>query len=539
MNLSHALIATVLVTTGSAATAQSSLPPVPTPAGNPTTFEKVQLGKALYWDEQLSSSRTTACATCHIPSAGGCDPRSIGGNSLHPGLDGLLGTIDDVVGSPGVPNSDLDGSYWPVDVFGIGVQVTGRKAPSVINAAYSPMLFWDGRASNTFQDPLTGATVLSDLAALESQAAGPPQSPAEMGHMGRDWSNIAARMETSKPLAMASNLDANLSAFVGNRSYPDLFETVFGTNDVTPSRILMAIAAYERTLISDRTPFDAFVVGVPNTMTPLELDGYGVFGGSGRCHSCHTPPLLTDNQFHNVGVSTIAQDPGRGGITGLAQDMGAFRTPGLRNVALHPPYFHDGNAATLMDVVEAYDRGGDVHENLSPMIHPLNLTAYEKTALVAFLEVLTDPRVVNETAPFERPTLYSESNARPQIYGQATPGAGGSAPICVAIEPPLHGTDSLTIAVHGGLPDAHGFLALSRLEDVRTFAGIELMVDISTPHALIPVRLHAVAGSASYSMVLPEDIQSIGTQFFAQWLVRDPGSPGGLSASQGMAFTIF
>ncbi len=356
--------------------------------------------------------------------------------------------------------------------------------------------------------------------------------------MGRDWIDIADRIEGSEPLAMASNLDTNLAAFVGNHSYPELFQTVFGTNEVTPERILMAIAAYERTLISDRSPFDAFVVGVPNALTQLEADGYWVFGGAGNCDACHTLPLFTDNQFHNVGVNTIAEDPGRGGVTGSPLDMGAFKTPGLRNVALHPPYFHDGSAATLMEVVELYDRGGDIHENLSPMILPLSLTAYEKTALVAYLEALTDPRVVNETTPFERPTLYSEGNSQPQIYGQATPGTGGIAPVCIAIEPPLHGTDSLTIAVRDGLPGAQGFLVLSRVEDSRSFAGIELLVNTTTPNTFIPVQLDAVAGCASHSIALPNDIASTNSEFYAQWILRDHGT-GGLSASQGMHFTVF
>jgi cytochrome c peroxidase len=148
------------------------------PAGNAVTTEKANLGKALFWDEQLSSTRTVSCASCHQPSAGGSDPRSQLDDpaSTNPGPDGVLGTADDITGSPGVITNGSDGSFGWHDFFGMTQQVTGRYAPTVINAGFVDELFWDGRASRQFRDPVTNAVVLNTGAALESQAAGPPTS---------------------------------------------------------------------------------------------------------------------------------------------------------------------------------------------------------------------------------------------------------------------------------------------------------------------------------------------------------------------------
>jgi cytochrome c peroxidase len=145
---------------------------------------KVNLGQALFWDEQLSSTRSVACATCHIVDAGGHDPRlTIGSfSTTNPGPDTTYGTPDDITGSPGLPLSDASGLYVLEPTFGIDVQVTPRKAPSVLNAAYAPRLFWDGRAGPVFRDPISGAIVLGGGAALESQVLGPPLATAEMAH---------------------------------------------------------------------------------------------------------------------------------------------------------------------------------------------------------------------------------------------------------------------------------------------------------------------------------------------------------------------
>jgi len=151
------------------------LPPPPQPPGNPVTTAKANLGKALFWDEQLSSTRTMACGSCHQATRGGSAPRSVllSAHATHPGIDGVRGTPDDILGSPGVILNQPEGSFAWSPVFGLDEQVTGRLAPSFINAAYAPLLFWDGRAGQTFLDPQTGAVVLSNGGALENQAAGP------------------------------------------------------------------------------------------------------------------------------------------------------------------------------------------------------------------------------------------------------------------------------------------------------------------------------------------------------------------------------
>ncbi|OLE52429.1 MAG: hypothetical protein AUG51_18180 [Acidobacteria bacterium 13_1_20CM_3_53_8] len=126
-------------------------PPV-APAGNPVTATKAFLGKTLFWDEQLSSTRTVACGTCHFSTKGGSDIRAIINNarSTNPGADGLFGTADDVYASPGVVSNNSDGTFNLSPVYGFREQVTGRKSRSYIDAAYSDSLFWDGRATQVF-----------------------------------------------------------------------------------------------------------------------------------------------------------------------------------------------------------------------------------------------------------------------------------------------------------------------------------------------------------------------------------------------------
>src|SRR5262249_30868395 len=146
-------------------------------------------------------------------------------------------------------------------IFGMVEQVTGRLAPSFINAAYAPLLFWDGRAGQTFLDPETGATVLPNGGALENQALGPPVSTGEMGNVGRTWTDVAARVAGATPLMLAAHVPEPLESWMGARSYPELFSEAFGSPAVTGARIAMAIASYERTLVSTQTPFDSVIAG--------------------------------------------------------------------------------------------------------------------------------------------------------------------------------------------------------------------------------------------------------------------------------------
>ncbi len=308
------------------------LNPPPEPAGNPVTATKAWLGKTLFWDEQLSSTRTVSCGTCHHASSGGSDPRSITGDAraLFAGVDGVSGNADDVIGSPGVPLNLANGTYQWSAVYGFKPQITGRRGMSTINAAYANSLFWDGRALPAFRDPVTNAVVLANGGALESQIAGPPVNPTEMAHTGRDWNDVAARVTASKPLALSPEIPAALTTWISARSYPELFAEAFGTSDITPTRIAMAIANYERTLYSDRTPADL------NDLTPAEARGQQVFNQS-RCDVCHRPILFTDDQFHNTGIRPAAEDSGLFAVTGNQNDQGKFRTPSLSNVELRAP----------------------------------------------------------------------------------------------------------------------------------------------------------------------------------------------------------
>jgi cytochrome c peroxidase len=336
-----------------------------------------------------------ACGSCHQAATGGSDPRSRASalHSVHPGFDGTFGTADDAVGSPGVPLSNAAGTYEWSSAFGMNPQVTGRHAPSHINAAYVPQVFWDGRAQGAFVDPVSGATVLANGGALESQAVGPPVSSAEMGHVGRDWLDVAARVAASAPLAQAFSVPAALTAWIAGRTYPQLFAEAFGTADVTGARIAMAIASYERTQFSTQTPFDQLIAG-NNTLTPQENAGFQLFGQL-ACAACHAGSLTSDNAFHYIGVRPAPEDSGRMAVTHNLADLGRMKTPILRNVALRPAFMHDGRFRTLEEVVDFYDRGGDFNApNKDPRIVPLNLTAQQKAALVAFLKTLSDRKFI-------------------------------------------------------------------------------------------------------------------------------------------------
>ncbi|MDM7923642.1 MAG: cytochrome c peroxidase, partial [Pyrinomonadaceae bacterium] len=337
----------------------------------------------------MSSTKTVSCGTCHRPAKGGSDPRSVLGNDAArnlgpngvPDVPGApLSTLDDIFGSPGVPKNNEDGTYTESPMFQYRLQVTGRKSPTYLNAGYATGgLFWDGRASDTFRDPITNDIILAEGASLESQVLGPPLSDVEMSHGGRNWTQVAARIAASKPLALASNIPASLSNWIGGRSYPELFEEAFGTPDVTPARIAMAIATHERGLFSDRTPFDRWAAGDPAALTAMEEDGARLFRGF-SCNQCHDGPLFSDHLFHNIGVRPVAEDLGRAAITNNADNNAQFKTPVLRNVELHAPYFHNGKFATLEDVVAFYNRGGDFDApNIDRgVIRPMGMTQMER-----------------------------------------------------------------------------------------------------------------------------------------------------------------
>jgi len=516
------------------------LNPPPAPLGNPVTATKAYLGKALFWDEQLSSTRTVACGTCHFASNGGSDARASVGSarSRNAGADGVFGTADDVFASPGVVSNNSDGTYTFSPLYGFREQVTGRKSRSYIDAGYSNSLFWDGRATATFTDPIGGAIVLQNGGALESQVTGPPVSATEMAHAGRTWNDVAVRVTVARPLSLSPSVPAGLKDWIDGRSYAELFEEAFGTPEITPARIALAIATFERSVYSDRTPFDENVSGITQ-LTPAEVRGQGVFNQS-RCNVCHAGTLFSDNAFHNIGVRPQTEDTGRFQVTGNPNNIGEFRTPSLRNVGLRGPYFHDGHFQTLEEVVEFYNRGGDfdapnINHNL---IRPLGLSPAQKSDLLAFLRgALTDPRVAAGTAPFDRPTLYAESTRVPQVTGAGTQGSGGNVPQVTAIEPPLAGNPSFAVGVSNALGGTTAVLVIDGNDP-----GTGPVIPATASFARLTLQLSgsgAGQGFGSASLLIPANPALIGSTFFGRWYVRDTNAAGGVAVTPLFKFTVF
>ncbi|HEX6882476.1 MAG TPA: cytochrome-c peroxidase [Planctomycetota bacterium] len=487
-------------------------PVVAVPRGNPLTPEKVLLGKALFFEEQLSSDDTVACATCHVLEAGGVDPRLAG---RAPGSDGRLGTFDDELGSPGVRRQDALGRFEHDPVFGVERQVTGRSAPSVINAAFFNQQFWDSRAGPVFRD-LDGNVVLGELASLESQAVGPPLSAVEMAHAGRDWRALTAKLARVRPLELASDLPVPLAQFVaGTSDYRALFERVFGSAEITRERIAMAIASYERTLVSDGSPFDL------GTLTPRQQLGLEAFLERGTCAQCHTAEngLFTDGKMDNVHL------PGH--------DR-AVKNPGLRNLAPRPRFMSSGQFASMAEVLQHYEDIGA----LTPL--PGDLEALEDFLLGG----LTDPRVVAGLPPFDRPTLFSERvPSGANLYGASSPGSGGVHPRMLADAPPYLGNPEFQL----GLGAARGATLAALLVSPQRAApgamllGVPLAVDLASAHQkLLPVsRAGAGQGTATHRLALPSSTAALGRRFHAQWIVLDPGAPRGLAATRGAELELF
>ena len=384
------------------AQADPALLPMVAPDGNPMTEEKALLGKFLFWEEQLSSDDSVACGTCHIPEAGGTDPRSLNADSIHPGADGRFQTSDDVRGSLGVARQNDEGEPIRDDLFEDRRQVTPRRSPSTIGAGYAPNLLWDGHATGEFFDPETDELVISSGAALERQALLPILSDVEMGHVGRTWEDVRHKLRSVTPLALASELPADLrEALQEFPTYPELFRAAYGTENITARRIAFAIATYERTLVPDQTPYDRFARGEQGALSDLQQRGLRAF--LGMCNGCHDAPLFSDHRFSHTGVRPVVEDPGRAVETGLDRDRGAFKVPSLRNVKLRAPYFHDGSRADLSQVLDFYSGTGG-----SFLIDRPRFPERERAGIVEFLrEGLTDPRVAAGRPPFDHPRLQS------------------------------------------------------------------------------------------------------------------------------------
>jgi len=296
---------------------------VPVPADNPVTAETVALGRKLYYDPVLSQDQSISCANCHNPAMGFTDRSAVS--------------------------------------KGVGGKIGARSAPTVLNAAYYPVQFWDGRAPS-----------------LEMQAEGPIANPVEM--------NMAHDVAVKR---------LNESA-----AYRALFEAAFGPGPIHIDQVRKAIASFERTLLSGDSPFDRYQYsGDKTALSPAAIRGLAIFKDKnrGNCAVCHTIEekyaLFTDGKFHNlgsgIGPDGELRDLGRFDQTKVEADRGAFRTPTLRNIALTAPYMHDGNAKTLRDVVDFYVGGGTANPNLDKEMKELKLSGPERSDLVAFLEALT------------------------------------------------------------------------------------------------------------------------------------------------------
>lgn len=248
---------------------------------------------------------------------------------------------------------------------GIGGQKGTRNAPTIINGAYSTVQFWDGRA-----------------ASLEEQAKGPIANPIEMGN----------------------TLDGAVAKLRSIPGYRTLFIRAFGTEDIRIDQVAKAIATFERTVLSGDSAYDRYQAGDKKAMTPVQIRGLKVFQKA-KCDKCHKDAYFSDNLFHNLGSGLDRPQPdlGRYTVTHDPKDWGAFKTPSLRDVAQTAPYMHDGSLKTLKEVVDFYDKGGALNQNLDKDIKPLKLTSDQRADLVEFLRALSGDSWQKIQAPDKLP----------------------------------------------------------------------------------------------------------------------------------------
>ncbi|MBI3942226.1 MAG: right-handed parallel beta-helix repeat-containing protein [Chloroflexi bacterium] len=320
---------------------QQTFPPMVLRPDNPVSPERAELGRLLYFDPILSQHKDISCATCHHPDLGFTDGR---GRAMGQGGLGL--------------GPDRQGGA-----------VLQRGAPTIWNAAYNFRQFWDGRAAD-----------------LEDQAKGPILTPQEMG---ADAGEIAARISAIP-------------------EYAQRFDRAYGGQNgsaVNLDTITKAISAFERTVVSHNSPYDRYVAGDINALTPAQRRGLNLFRSvKTRCFECHGLPTFASADFKVIGVPDIPgemPDLGRGGIAPQNSLQRAFKVPTLRNVALTAPYMHNGTFKTLDEVIDFYAKGGDnglgqTLPNLDDKIRPFSITPEEKADLVAFLYALTDESALPE-----------------------------------------------------------------------------------------------------------------------------------------------
>ncbi|MBS1799190.1 MAG: c-type cytochrome [Acidobacteria bacterium] len=312
------------------------LPPVPIPAGNPPTLQTIALGRQLFYERRLSKDNSLSCASCHNPKLDFTDGRRV--------------------------------------AQGVGGATGVRNVPTVLNAAYLPLLFWDGRAHD-----------------LEQQAGSPIADPIEM--------NQSHKVTVSK--------------LAKDPAYRTMFAEAFGSSDITIGRVEKALASFERTVLSGNSAFDRYQYDGDNkSLSPAQQRGLAIFidPNKGNCSACHTidpkHALFTDGKFHNIGVGVDDEgnlkDLGRYNETHIDSDRGAFKTPTLRNVANTAPYMHDGSLQTLKQVVDFYAGGGNSNLHLDKNIKTIKLSGQDRADLVEFLESLTGELPPNVGPPEKR-----------------------------------------------------------------------------------------------------------------------------------------
>ncbi len=345
---------------------------------------KIALGRALFFDRRLSADDKESCETCHDPEKGFTDQ---------------------------LPTS-----------MGIHNQFGKRNAPTIINATFNILQFWDGREPT-----------------LEEQAKRPILNPIEMGMP--DEKTVVDKLKAAP-------------------EYQKAFMEVFG-HPPNYNDMAKAIASFERTQVAFDSPFDKFMEGDSKALDEPQKRGWSIFNGKGRCMSCHgvnpVQPMFSDNRFHNIGVSahnkdfvglarkglkiieqgggaeqidqlaiqTDMSELGRFLVTKQPHDIGAFRTMSLRNLLVTEPYFHDGSQATLWDTIDHYNKGGVQNPYLDGGIVPLGLSEQEIDDLVAFLKSLTSPRYADAAEHEYAAQLARSKTDRPQRDVDAAMGLKG------------------------------------------------------------------------------------------------------------------
>ena len=347
---------------------------VPAPPDNPTTPERVALGRLLFWDPILSGQKDVACATCHHPAFGYSDG------------------LDLSVGASGVGRGPA--RAFPPDHPARPVK---RNSQTILNVAFNGL---SGAAANAMA---ASAPMFWDLRvrSLEAQALEPLKAPDEM---------------RGTALAEEAALSAIVARLEANAEYRRLFARAFGGPAAVSERNLgRALAAFERTLLAANSPFDRYMRGEPDALTPEQVRGMERFQSAG-CINCHSGPMFSDFTAHVLAVPDNPKLPASD--AGMGSEY-AFRTPSLRNLAVTAPYMHNGLFTTLPEVLNFYrriSRGGGrrggpggaglnaavARDRIDPLARQLNMRGGQED-LIAFLHALDDPEF-DRTSPARVPS---------------------------------------------------------------------------------------------------------------------------------------